>query len=132
MTAAEYLTDFKPKRVVLGIGTLSLLTPLRFFRLCQLNRSRKYSLTCLCRSYQYIFCLQLTTFLKISLFACSTCSALPLIVNPSSSLLADLTVAPDCRLMSSITHPSLPMTRPLKSLETGTYSLCIAFTALGH
>ncbi len=42
--AAEYLTDFKPKRVVLGLDTYNLLTPLRFFMLClNLKRSCKYS-----------------------------------------------------------------------------------------
>ena len=29
MTAAKYLTDFKPKQLVFGFGTCNLLTPLK-------------------------------------------------------------------------------------------------------
>ena len=35
VTEAKYLTDFKPKRLVFGFGTLNLLTPLKFLMSCK-------------------------------------------------------------------------------------------------
>ena len=74
--------------------------------------------------------LQLTTFSKIILFAHANCSALPLTVNPSSSVLVDQICAPDLCFISCIAYPRLPMTCALKSLGTGTNSLCIASVVL--